>query len=84
MYFTLTEALAAWVEKHQLMGKRVNGKRMETSADFSDALLESKQVAVVPGEAFGADRCCRLSYAIDDGQIVEAMKRIRDFVEGII
>ena len=68
----------------KLMGKRVNGKRMETSADFSDALLESKQVAVVPGEAFGADRCCRLSYAIDDGQIVEAMKRIRDFVEGII
>jgi len=68
----------------KLMGKRVNGRVLENSDDFSQALLESQQVAVVPGEAFGADRCCRLSYAIEDGQIVEALTRIKAFVESII
>ncbi|MBR0320243.1 MAG: aminotransferase class I/II-fold pyridoxal phosphate-dependent enzyme, partial [Clostridia bacterium] len=57
---------------------------MENSADFADALLREKLVAVVPGEAFGADRCVRLSYAIDDAQIEKAMKRIGEFVKNIL
>lgn len=67
-----------------LMGKRAGGKVIENSGDFAAALLESHKVAVVPGEAFGADRCCRLSYAIKDELIVEAMNRIQAFVESII
>ena len=35
------------------------------SLDFCDRLLESQQVAAIPGIAFGADNCIRLSYATD-------------------
>lgn len=35
------------------------------SLQFSDALLEEQQVAVIPGIAFGADDNIRLSYATD-------------------
>jgi aminotransferase (EC 2.6.1.-) len=36
-----------------------------TSLEFSEALLTQHQVAVVPGIAFGANDCIRLSYATD-------------------
>ncbi len=34
------------------------------------------QVAVVPGEAFGAPNCIRISYAMDLKTLEEAMTRI--------
>ncbi len=54
-----------------------------TSREFSIGLLQKKQVACVPGPAFGASgegfvRCC---YATSLEQIMEAMSRIGDFVE---
>jgi len=36
-----------------------------TSLEFCDALLETQQVATIPGIAFGADEHIRLSYATD-------------------
>lgn len=50
------------------------------SLDFCNGLLESYQVAVVPGIAFGADECIRLSYATDMTSIEKGMDRLEKFV----
>jgi len=50
------------------------------SLDFSSALLEEHQVAVIPGIAFGADDCIRLSYATSLDIIQKGMERLETFV----
>lgn len=51
-----------------------------TSLEFSEALLTEHQVAVVPGIAFGADDCIRLSYATDMETIKKGMDLLDKFV----
>ena len=55
-----------------------------TSLQFSDGLLESQQVAVIPGIAFGADDCIRLSYATNLDTINKGMDRLEKFVRSRI
>jgi aspartate aminotransferase len=50
------------------------------SLEFCDALLESQQVATIPGIAFGADDHIRLSYATDMASIEKGMDRLDKFV----
>jgi aspartate aminotransferase len=50
------------------------------SLEFSKALLESEKVAVIPGIAFGADDCIRLSYATDLATIEKGMDRLEKFM----
>lgn len=54
------------------------GKRFADDMHLSNYLLENALVAVVPGSAFGAEGCLRLSYATSDGLIEEGIKRIVD------
>ncbi len=51
-----------------------------TSLEFCDALLESQQVAAIPGVAFGADDHIRLSYATDMASIEKGVNRLDKFV----
>ena len=51
-----------------------------TSLDFCNQLLENHQVAAIPGIAFGADNCIRLSYATDLETIKKGIHRIQEFV----
>ncbi len=58
---------------------RTLGNRTITSAnDLCEALLETVQVAVVPGEGFGAPDCVRISYALSDDDLVKGLDRIAD------
>jgi aspartate aminotransferase len=41
-------------------------------------LLKDAKVSMVTGEAFGDNRCVRLSYATSDDVLVEAMKRVKE------
>ncbi len=50
------------------------------SLEFCNGLLESQQVAVIPGIGFGADDCIRLSYATDMASIEKGMDRLDKFV----
>jgi aspartate aminotransferase len=59
------------------------GKTGMKSLDFCNALLEAKQVAAVPGIAFGADDCIRLSYATDLTTIQKGLERLADFVQSL-
>jgi aminotransferase len=54
-----------------------------TSDEFCTKLLEQKQVACVPGTAFGAagEGYIRCSYATSMEKLKEAIKRIAEFVE---
>ena len=50
------------------------------SRDFCQKLLESQKVAAIPGIAFGADDCIRLSYATDLKTIEKGFDRIDKFI----
>jgi len=39
-------------------------------------VLEQVGVAVVPGEAFGAPGCFRMSYALGDADLAEGVERL--------
>jgi aspartate aminotransferase len=53
------------------------------SVEFCETLLETHQVAIVPGRAFGADECIRLSYATDMTSIQAGMKRLATFISSL-
>lgn len=54
-----------------------------TSEEFCEKLLHSKKVAVVPGGAFGSsgEGFVRVSYSYSLDHIMEATKRIKEFLE---
>lgn len=56
-----------------------------TSMEFSEKLIYSKQVAVVPGDAFGecGEGFLRISYSYSIKHITEALERIREFLKEI-
>lgn len=66
-----------------IIGKKLNGSLINGSMDFTDYLLESVNVAVVPGIAFGNDNYVRLSYATSLEKIREGLDRIEDAVKRI-
>lgn len=53
------------------------------SRTFAERLIDEKHVALVPGAAFGADECVRLSYACGMDEIEEGLARFRDFCAGL-
>lgn len=55
-------------------------KTGKKSLEFCEELLEVKQVAAIPGVAFGMDDCIRFSYATDMDTIKEGVKRLSEFV----
>ena len=56
-----------------------------TSEEFATKLLQSKKLAVVPGDAFGdcGEGFLRISYAYSLEELKEAIGRIKEFVEEI-
>lgn len=53
-----------------------SGERIDTDDDLARYLLQEGGVALVAGGAFGLPGHLRLSYATDDAQLTEAMRRI--------
>jgi aspartate aminotransferase len=49
------------------------------SGEFCDRLLEEEKLVAIPGDAFGADNCIRLSYACSEKNIREAVSRLKNF-----
>jgi aspartate aminotransferase len=59
-------------------GKSVDGKEIKDSDDLCMYLLESGHIATVPGSAFGAPNCVRISFANSDENMEEAMIRLKN------
>ena len=67
----------AYPSCHGLIGKNTpGGHRIETDEDFVTHLLESEQVAAVPGTAFGLSPYFRVSFASSAERLTEACERI--------
>ena len=58
-------------------GKTIDGITIENANDFSLFILEKANVATVTGDAFGAPKCIRMSYAASELQLREAIERIK-------
>ncbi len=56
--------------------KEFNNMVIRNSYGLAYYLLKEAKVAIVPGDAFGADRCIRLSYATSMGNLEKGMDRI--------
>lgn len=61
-------------------GKKFDNRVITDSASFADALLDAAKVAVIPGAAFGADDCVRLSYSLSMEEMLEGLDRIDAFL----
>jgi aspartate aminotransferase len=55
-------------------------KNGRTAASFAIDLLHATGVAVMPGEAFGIENHLRISFAVSDDELLEAFKRIGNFI----
>jgi aspartate aminotransferase len=58
-------------------GKKAKGKTINTADDFCMYMLHEAHVALVPGDAFGADNCVRISYSTSEANIIEAAVRMK-------
>ncbi len=61
-------------------GKKFDDRVITDSASFADVLLDAAKVAVIPGAAFGADECVRLSYSLSMEEMLEGLDRIDAFL----
>jgi len=64
-------------------GMKASERIIANSLDLADFLMEKAHVAVVPGSAFGEDRCIRLSYAVSTDDLKEGFNRIAEAVRGL-
>ncbi|BAV92060.1 pyridoxal phosphate-dependent aminotransferase [Candidatus Desulfovibrio trichonymphae] len=56
--------------------RRCYNATVQNSTDICAYLLDKARVTLVPGVAFGDDNCIRLSYAVADEVLAEALDRI--------
>jgi aspartate aminotransferase len=71
-----TGAFYAYPSVKGVFGREINGRTATTSAELAAIILDEAEVAVVPGEAFGAPGYLRLSYALGDDDLIEGVSRI--------
>ena len=64
-------------------GKHSPSGQITNSTSFAEHLLQTGGVAVVPGEAFGDDRCIRLSFATSMEQLHAGLDRMEQFAKGL-
>jgi aspartate/methionine/tyrosine aminotransferase len=73
-------AFYAFPNMRGLLDRQLGGATANTTMELAALLLEEINVAVVPGEAFGAPGYARFSFALSDDDLVEGIGRISDLV----
>ncbi|MGE0770772.1 MAG: pyridoxal phosphate-dependent aminotransferase [Cyclobacteriaceae bacterium] len=58
-------------------GKSDGDRTIRNGDDFCMYMLEKAHVSLVPGAAFGEEKCVRLSYAASEQELNEAMRRMK-------
>ncbi|MDR1052345.1 MAG: pyridoxal phosphate-dependent aminotransferase [Endomicrobium sp.] len=59
------------------INKSFNGNKIKNDIDLSNYLLDTANIAVIPGSAFGANKHIRLSFATSIPIISEGIKRLK-------
>mmetsp|Transcript_3781 Transcript_3781/g.11596 ORF Transcript_3781/g.11596 Transcript_3781/m.11596 type:complete len:482 (-) Transcript_3781:111-1556(-) len=73
--------LAPPLEDDDAGGSSSDGLPLGDSSAFCAALLRHRKLALVPGDAFGAPRAVRISYATDRATLASAMDALEAFVQ---
>ena len=73
-------AFYCFPDARALIGREIRGKVVESTSDLASIILDEAEVAVVPGEAFGAPGYLRLSYATSDADIKAGLQRMIDLL----
>jgi aspartate/methionine/tyrosine aminotransferase len=76
-------AFYIWADIRALFGRNCNGQVLQTSSDVAAALLEDQKVAAVPGGESGLEGYLRLSFALGENDLREAVSRIRRFTANV-
>ncbi|WDV47842.1 pyridoxal phosphate-dependent aminotransferase [Clostridiaceae bacterium M8S5] len=74
-------AFYVMVNIKDMKGTSIRGKKIESSLDFCNVLLDEAKVATIPGSAFGTDDYIRMSYATSYDNIKNGIQRIKELVE---
>ena len=72
-------AFYVFADVSAFFGKSYQGKKITGSVSFADLLL-GKGVAVIPGLAFGDDKCVRLAYTVSSADILKGIEGIKSFI----
>jgi aspartate/methionine/tyrosine aminotransferase len=64
-----------------LFGRTTEQGPIRSGQDLAEYLLEKANVAVVPGDAFGAPRHIRVSYSVSIDRIREGVRRMADAID---
>ena len=76
-------AFYVFADVSAFFGKSYNGKKITGSVSFAETLLDCG-VAVIPGLAFGDDKCVRLAYAVSREDIARGVDKIKTFVNALV
>jgi len=63
-----------------ILGRTIGGRVIDSTLVLAEVALEAAQVAIVPGEAFGAPGYARLSYALSDEALEKGLSRLADLL----
>lgn len=78
IYNTPDGAFYVFPDVSRYYGKHYGRQMIVNSDDMANYLLNEAHVACVAGSAYGEDKCIRLSYATNEANIKEALKRIKN------
>jgi len=76
-------AFYAMLIVNSVYGKKFGNRVIKDSVSFAEVLLDTAKVAVVPGKAFGADDCVRISYSLSMRDMLEGLDRIDAFISSL-
>jgi len=75
-----TGAFYCFPDVHRHYGRTIAGVEVNDSTTFAKACLQGANVALVPGCAFGDDRCVRLSFAVSMQEIDKGLDRLAELL----
>jgi len=76
-------AFYAFPKLNDLLDRDLGGVTFRSSLELGAAILEKAQVALVPGEAFGAPGFARISYALSDENLEKGLTRLHGFIDSL-
>lgn len=71
-------AFYVYPEVTSYFGKKYNSYTINNATDLTMFLLDEAHVALVPGAAFGSDKYIRFSYATNEANLKEALRRMKE------
>lgn len=76
-------AFYLFIDISSTFGKKWNDKTIETCLDFSEYLIETQHLVVVPGSGFGSPNHIRLSFAASDKELDDGFTRLIKSLESL-